>query len=75
MPGRGRSSPTGLGHLCMTCPALQPAQHSPSKALVLILHGHLPSPTDVIMPVALALSLQRACSATTPRQTPTSVAT
>lgn len=65
--------PTELGRLCLTC--LPFSQHSPSRALALIPHGHLPSPTDVIMPVALALSHQRACSATGPRQTPTSVAT
>lgn len=55
MPGPGRSCPTrlGSGHLLghprLTCPALQPAQHRPSRALGMILQGHWPSPTDVPM--------------------------
>ena len=54
-PGQGRSSATGLGsghllgHPCLTYPALHQAQNGPSRVLGLILHGHLPSPTDMLI--------------------------
>lgn len=81
MPGRGRSSPAQLGsghllgHPCLTCSALQPAQHRTSRALGLILLRHLPSATDVLMPDGDLLCLQSACCATRPRRTPTSAGT